>query len=435
MALLFCGVFSVAHAATFGQPNATSTIFDSAQTGFIAVPNIAAPETGQVKQITFYLGSVIGQTAIAVVSAEINDQTNSTNCTTGNLSRPVATSVTQITLANSDLAGCRNYALTAGHTYNVQLNARDGGLAEVKANSLGQGPSTSDIFWQISDEPTGDGNTNTHVIRIETPALYATTTAPTSVIFDIQNSPSNLANGYVVQYTNTGNFTTTYQYGLLADSGYVSPTDDGTPFAIATTSPTLANGKYSISVTLANISPNLPYPTLTNPSGFFNPATVSYFGVGSTSFVLTPTFTSSSFSYASTSCVINFAGSFSLSDCLGYIFLPSQNWIANYTALPAQFQNIFPFSYPASIASAWSNLQASSTQNSPTFNMNFGDIGIGSTTALGNILPNAQVFGASTTQHYFPAGTFDALKALASTAIWVTFFGDVFFTVRNMITT
>lgn len=281
----------------------------------------------------------------------------------------------------------------------------------------------------------GDGNTNTHVIDISEPALYATTTSatPANINFTIYNNSTQEANGYQITYQNTNTFQATYQYGWLADVGYVSPTDDNEPFGISTTSPILSDGPYKISVVLFQGQPDNPIPTQTNPSAYFNPSTVSYFGIGSsTDFTLIPSFSSSSFSYSSTSCAINFSGSFSLSDCLGYIFLPSSNGLSGYGSLETEMQGKFPFAYPFSIATAWGNLVASTTANSPTFNFNLANASTSQNTAIGNLLPNFQGFGASTTMEWFPSGTFATMKGLAEVAIWAGFFVYVFFDIQHM---
>jgi len=307
-------------------------------------------------------------------------------------------------------------------------------LVDLKADSA-----NTHIFTTLASAgtlpPDGDGNTTTHVIAITTPTLYATTTTPTTLKFSIYNNSTNQAQGYVVEYQNINTFADTKQYGWLVDSGFSVPVDLNVPYLVSTTTPSLPGGQYKVSVTLTSGNATELAPTPTNPSGFFNPATVSYFGVGSSgSFILTPTFTSTSFGYASTSCAISFSGGFSLSDCLGYIFLPSQNAFTSYTSLPTQLSSKFPFSYISSMQGTWSSLAASSTENAPVYNFNFHDVGIGSTTALGNVLPNTQAFGASTTEAYFPAGTFNTLKALIAAIVWLSFGVDAFFTVRNMIT-
>lgn len=340
---------------------------------------------------------------------------------------------------------------TTADTYywNVQENdgtASGGGFTPNYATSVSDGYAQwnwDGAAWNggIIPPPLGDGNTNTHVIRITSPTLFATTTSPTTIAFDILNNVTtdtlSSANGVIIQYHNINTFQIYYETEWLDNLGYV-PGDNNVPTNLSTSTPSLADGKYTTTVTLVRGDEyNFPNgPALNDPSlRYFNPGTQTTFGIGNQNFVATPVFSSSSFAYASTSCAISFSGSFSLSDCLGYVLLPSQNWLANYTALPTQFGNTFPFSYMTSAQATWNTLVASSTENAPAYNFNFHNLGIGSTTAMGNILPNTQAFGASTTEAYFPPGTFNTLKALIAAIIWLSFIADAFFTVRNLIKT
>lgn len=115
-----------------------------------------------------------------------------------------------------------------------------------------------------------------------------------------------------------------------------------------------------------------------------------------------------------------------------FLVVPAPESVNQFTTLASTTQERFPFSYFTKIATAWDGLVASSTANSPTFSFNLHSLGIGSTTALGNILPDTQVFGASTTLEYFPPGTFDTLKALAGIALLLTLIADIFFSVKRM---
>jgi len=137
------------------------------------------------------------------------------------------------------------------------------------------------------------------------------------------------------------------------------------------------------------------------------------------------------FSAQITSAFLN--STFSISDCFSFLFQPTETSLAQFQTLASTTQSKFPFSYIASVNSVWSGLVASSTSNSPSFVYNLHDLGIGSTTPLGNILPNATVFSASTTMQYFPSGTFDTLKALAGIAIILVLVSDIFFSTKRML--
>jgi len=115
-----------------------------------------------------------------------------------------------------------------------------------------------------------------------------------------------------------------------------------------------------------------------------------------------------------------------------FLFVPSPSTVGQFSELPSLIGERFPFSFITSAVDTWEDLTASTTSNSPTYTINLHDLGIGSTTALGNILPNVTAFSSSTVMTYFPQGLFDALKALAGFAILLALVADIFFTSRNL---
>jgi len=121
-----------------------------------------------------------------------------------------------------------------------------------------------------------------------------------------------------------------------------------------------------------------------------------------------------------------------ISNAFQYVFMPTEESLDQFSNLGDLLRTKAPFSYVASTTAVWSGLVASTTANSPTWTMNYHDVGIGSTTPLGNILPNFTAFSATTTKSLFPAGTFDLLKALAGITILLGLIADIFFTVRNL---
>lgn len=269
------------------------------------------------------------------------------------------------------------------------------------------------------------GDTSTHVIQINQPVLYSTTTSPFTVSFDYIIG-NDAATGYSLTFIKQTTRESVTLYGAL------SSTATGTPLQQSTTTSLTGNGTWTLLADLNTYSTTTPGAPITAAN---RPAQTA-FGINTNDNVSTIVVTTASFyGYASTSCAISFSGSFSLSDCVGYLFLPQADSFGAYTALETQAASKFPFSYVASIATVWKSLVASTTANSPTLAYNFHDAGIGSTTALGNFLPNVTAFSASTTKQYFPAGTFDVLKGLASIALILGLFVDIFFTTRNMIRT
>lgn len=276
----------------------------------------------------------------------------------------------------------------------------------------------------------GDSDYSTHVLAITKPSLYATTTSPATITFSAYEASSTVPNGFELTFVNSLTYESHTVRGYLADAspyptGFVN---DGV-YSYSTTSPALGSGTWKITATLLDINSEAP----DSPYRSIGSSATSWFGINYNDNVQTVSFSGATAQYASSSCAISFSGSFSLSDCLGYIFIPGANVFSAYTSLPNVLGSKFPFSYLNSIKATWNGLSASSTANAPTYQYELHDLGIGSTTPLGNILPNATVFSASTTEQYFPAGTFNLLKSLAAIAIWLTFFADVFFTTRNLI--
>lgn len=115
-----------------------------------------------------------------------------------------------------------------------------------------------------------------------------------------------------------------------------------------------------------------------------------------------------------------------------FLFIPSAQTLGQYSQLKDTLGVKFPFSYVVSATDTWKELTASSTANAPTWTYDFGDLGFGSTTPMGNILPNITVFSSSTVTQYFPTGTFDLLRGLASIALILGLIADIFFTSRNL---
>jgi len=116
-----------------------------------------------------------------------------------------------------------------------------------------------------------------------------------------------------------------------------------------------------------------------------------------------------------------------------FLFVPDSDTLGQFSELDDTLSAKFPFSYVGSVVTTWQGLTASSTLNSPTYSYNLANLQLGSTTPMGNILPNITAFSSTTVQTYFPAGSFDLLKTLAGFAILLTLIADIFFTSRNLI--
>jgi len=111
---------------------------------------------------------------------------------------------------------------------------------------------------------------------------------------------------------------------------------------------------------------------------------------------------------------------------------PSQATYEAYASLGDTIKGKLPFSYFFAMTNTWSSLQASTTANLPNYNLNLHDLGIGSTTVMGNFLPNFDAFSSSTVSHYLSPSLLGALKGLASIALIAGLFTDIFFTVKRL---
>jgi len=283
--------------------------------------------------------------------------------------------------------------------------------------------------------PAGDHPELTGVIRYNSPTVYATTTSPYTLDFDgIVNANASTTDGYKITYTSDSGCIRT-RYGLLPSYTV------GVPFNYSTTTDSLQDfceGALRMTVEFGGgTEDTINYGTPWYGSGYALGIVFSY-NTSEYSSTLNYSYTPPPFGgYASTSCALSlnpFAESnFQVAECAGYLFIPQSNQFSAYTSFKDTLMTKFPFSYFASAKGTWDSLQAGTANASPTYSFALHDAGIGSTTSIGNFLPNATVFSASTTKQYFPGNTFDLLKALASIAIWLTFIGYVFFHTRDIL--
>lgn len=288
-------------------------------------------------------------------------------------------------------------------------------------------------YTQCSNAPVpgGDNPELTGVIRYVSPALYATTTSPFDLTFDgVVNANASTTDGFKVTFVSDSGCTRTY-YGLLPSYTV------GTPFRYSTTTSALdgfCSGALRMTVEFGGgVHDAINYGSQFYGSGYalgeefsFNTATYQ----SALNFTTTPPPFGG---YASTSCAFNMnpfaASTFNLDQCAGYLFVPQANGFAAYTTFKDSLNTKFPFSYFASAIQTWNGLQAGNLNQSPTYQFNLHDLNIGGSE---NFLPNTTVFSASTTKQWFPSGSFDLLKGLASAAIWLTFLLYVFFHTRDL---
>jgi len=305
-------------------------------------------------------------------------------------------------------------------------------LGDVLLNSTVEGT----FYWNNGYTPTpnGDGDFSTHIIRITSPAAYSTTTSPIPIGFDIYAASTSPPMGYDITFVNTLTFVSTSTSGWLVDSGF-SSADYDSVFHVATSTPLSGDGTWKMTISLWTGGNGGPDP---DPAGtqytYFGHALTSWFGLNfndNTQRVFFPDLATFQ-GYASSSCAINFLGSFSLSDCMGYLFYPAPNTLLAYPSLYLTIQEKIPFSYFFSIANTWSSLAASTTANTPTYSFALHDLGIGSSSPMGNILPNFNGLSSTTVGTYLSPTLLALFKALATAAIYLALAADVFFTTRTI---
>jgi len=113
-----------------------------------------------------------------------------------------------------------------------------------------------------------------------------------------------------------------------------------------------------------------------------------------------------------------------------YLFIPNPTVLNNYASLPTLMSTKFPFSWLVAVKTAITALSAGGgTTQEYTFNLH--DLGLGSTTPLGNVLPNYTGFSSSTVFTYISPTIWAAGQALIAAALWLALGFDIYVTVRR----
>jgi len=277
-----------------------------------------------------------------------------------------------------------------------------------------------------SNYPTIVGTSVVQIVKPEAATTTYSNTVQWSIIYNID--ASQIPDGLYVQFRNAvdGSYVYTDDIGGVHQFTDISTS---TGLHIYTHTDTIQTGSWIMTPVLQSFSP--PNIFVGRNQGL---AQERLFSVVSIALAGLDGWDPASFATASsTACA--FSWGFNIGNCAAFLFIPNSSAFQSYSSLPLLIQGKFPFSYLYSMKDTWESLVASSTANSPSIVLNLHDLGIGSTTTMGNILPNFTGFSASTTKEYFPTGTFDLLKALASAALILTLFSDIFFTTKNLIRT
>jgi len=124
---------------------------------------------------------------------------------------------------------------------------------------------------------------------------------------------------------------------------------------------------------------------------------------------------------------------FSTGICVAFsfLFLPNPDVLTQWSQLPQVIYTKFPFSWIVGVQTEFSSLAASSTANLPTYSYDLHALGIGSTTAIGNILPTYTGFSSTTVLTYVSPALWSIGQTLIGATLWLLLGFDIYSTVRR----
>jgi len=120
-----------------------------------------------------------------------------------------------------------------------------------------------------------------------------------------------------------------------------------------------------------------------------------------------------------------------LCSSFSFLFLPDPTVLNQWTQFPSVVEGKFPFSWVSGVQSDITGQEASSTANLPVMTFGLHDLGIGSTTSMGNILPNFTLFSTTTLTSLMPAGFWDTIQFLITVALWLELINFLFHDARR----
>jgi len=142
----------------------------------------------------------------------------------------------------------------------------------------------------------------------------------------------------------------------------------------------------------------------------------------------------SSMSLASSTISCNGGNLFSDGICaaVSYLFVPNPNVLNAFFSIPTQAAERFPFSWIYGVRTVIDAMSVSSTTAMSAVTYNYHDLGMGSTTAMGNFLPNVTVFSKDTIESYISPTLWATFQTLIAAAMWLGFFWFEFNRARRM---
>jgi len=343
-----------------------------------------------------------------------------------------------------------NDGMSAGLVFSC-FAPTNGHIYKIETYNSGVGTSTASVnFFQITA-----GQVATYAapsgyfpptIQINTPVNNATTTDFTQ--FAVYTANQEDYSSAVIYYTASSTALNTCYSLFNCAGGGVTIYSTYPVMATATASfigkNAQANGTYYARANLEDAGGNNVATSSVITYGIYTPPVyTSFIDADGTVYYYSGISASTT---ASTTTDYNFAGGYTgfiptscnwldigcnLVNAGGFLFTPSVDAVNKLGSLQYEVRDRFPFSYFQSVINGIDALHATSTTQMVSYNLNLHDAGIGTTSPMGNILPNFTFLSSSSIQSYYPAGLFDAFKGLVSAVLWLMWIQYMFFRVRD----
>jgi len=123
--------------------------------------------------------------------------------------------------------------------------------------------------------------------------------------------------------------------------------------------------------------------------------------------------------------------SYGICTSFAFLFVPSPDVLDDWSDLASTTLSRFPFSWVVGTKTAITGMSASSTSNMAAYSLNLADLGIGSTSPIGNLMPNIVALSTSTIMTYMPAGVWTAAQTLMAASLWLLVGWDIYATIRR----
>jgi len=113
------------------------------------------------------------------------------------------------------------------------------------------------------------------------------------------------------------------------------------------------------------------------------------------------------------------------------LFIPNPTTLSNFNEILPNLGTKFPFSWFIAVPITWNTLSATNTNALPSFSVGLHALGIGSTTPMGNILPDFVILSTTTISTYLSDGERETIVNLIAVGLWLSLIAEVWFTVKH----